>query len=190
MSMTLFHCIRRASIPSWLPQWIWLSIRADKRLCAAPIAWKSPVKWRLISSIGTTCAYPPPAAPPFIPKHGPKLGSLRQTTAFLPILFSPSLRPTEVVVFPSPAGVGVIAVTRINLPSFLFLIVFIKSLLILALFEPYWIKWFLGISSLSPISEIGLRFAFLAISISLIWKFLYAVFIFKAANHERKNHSL
>ena len=38
-------------------------------------------------------------------------------TAFLPILFRPSPRPTVVVVLPSPAGVGVIAVTRISLPS-------------------------------------------------------------------------
>ena len=34
-----------------------------------------------------------------------------------PILFRPSVKPTEVVVLPSPAGVGVIAVTRINFPS-------------------------------------------------------------------------
>ena len=60
-------------------------------------------------------------APPFIPKDGPKLGSLKQTIDFFPILLRPSLRPTEVVVFPSPAGVGVIAVTKINFPSFLLL---------------------------------------------------------------------
>ena len=59
------------------------------------------------------------AAPPFIPKDGPKLGSRKQTIDFFPILFKPSLRPTEVVVLPSPAGVGVIAVTKINFPSFL-----------------------------------------------------------------------
>ena len=62
-----------------------------------------------------TWAYPPPAAPPFIPKEGPKLGSLKQTIDFFPILFKPSLNPTEVVVFPSPAGVGVIAVTKTKL---------------------------------------------------------------------------
>ena len=69
-----------------------------------------------MSVIGMTCAYPPPAAPPFIPKHGPKLGSLRQIIAFLPIWQRPSTRPTLVVVLPSPAGVGDIAVTKINLP--------------------------------------------------------------------------
>ena len=31
-------------------------ISADKRLWAEVMAWKSPVKCRLISSIGTTCA--------------------------------------------------------------------------------------------------------------------------------------
>jgi hypothetical protein len=31
--------------------------------------------------------------------------------------FSPSLKPTEVVVLPSPAGVGVMAVTSTSLPS-------------------------------------------------------------------------
>ena len=36
--------------------------------------------------------------------------------AFLPMALSASVRPTVVVVLPSPAGVGVIAVTRISLP--------------------------------------------------------------------------
>ena len=31
-------------------------IKADKRLWAVVMAWKSPVKWRFMSSIGTTCA--------------------------------------------------------------------------------------------------------------------------------------
>ena len=34
-----------------------------------------------MSSIGSTCAYPPPAAPPFTPKQGPRLGSRKQITA-------------------------------------------------------------------------------------------------------------
>ncbi len=58
-----------------------------------------------------------PGAMTFIPKHGPSDGSRKHTTAFLPIRFKPSFKPTEVVVLPSPAGVGVIAVTRISLPS-------------------------------------------------------------------------
>ena len=81
------------------------------------MALKSPVKCKLISSIGITCALPPPAAPPFIPNTGPKDGSLIVTRAFFPIWLSASPSPTEVVVLPSPAGVGLIAVTSINLPS-------------------------------------------------------------------------
>ena len=37
-----------------------------------------------------------------------------------PIRFNPSPKPTVVVVFPSPAGVGLIAVTRISFPSSFF----------------------------------------------------------------------
>ena len=40
--------------------------------------------------------------------------------ALLPMRFRPSPRPTVVVVLPSPAGVGVMAVTRISLPSLFF----------------------------------------------------------------------
>ena len=40
-----------------------------------------------------------------------------QTAAFFPMALSPSPNPTGVVVLPSPAGVGLIAVTRIKFPS-------------------------------------------------------------------------
>ena len=40
--------------------------------------------------------------------------------AFLPILFNPSHKPTETVVLPSPAGVGLIAETKISLDFFIF----------------------------------------------------------------------
>src|SRR5437899_1416878 len=91
---------------------MWLSISAESRLWAVVMAWKSPVKWRFISSIGTTWARPPPAAPPFMPKFGPSEASRMQMMAFLPMRFRPSPRPTVVVVLPSPAGVGLMAVTR------------------------------------------------------------------------------
>ena len=89
---------------------------AASRLLAADRAWKSPVRWRLISSIGTTWAWPPPVAPPFWPKQGPSEGSRRQITVRRPIRFNASPRPIVVVVLPSPAGVGEMAVTRISLP--------------------------------------------------------------------------
>jgi hypothetical protein len=52
-----------------------------------------------------------------MPKHGPNEGSRSATIAFLPIRFSASPNPTVVVVLPSPAGVGLMPLTRISLPS-------------------------------------------------------------------------
>ena len=49
MSTTRRHDIRRASSPRALPWWMWLSRSAASRLLAAPMAWKSPVKCRLMS---------------------------------------------------------------------------------------------------------------------------------------------
>ena len=56
MSTQRFQVIFLTSMPSLLPCWMWLSSIAASRLFAAPMAWKSPVKCRLMSSIGTTCA--------------------------------------------------------------------------------------------------------------------------------------
>ena len=109
--------IRRASIPSALPKWRWLSSIAASRLLAAVMAWKSPVKWRLISSIGATCACPPPVAPPLTPKQGPRLGSRRHSIVRSPAAFSASASPIAVVVLPSPAAVGLIPVTSTSAPS-------------------------------------------------------------------------
>ena len=72
MSTARRHPIRRASISCGLPCRIEASIIAASRLLAAPMAWMSPVKWRLRSSIGTTWVSPPPAAPPLIPNTGPE----------------------------------------------------------------------------------------------------------------------
>ena len=66
--------------------------------------------------MGTTCALPPPVAPPFNPNTGPSDGSLSAATAFSPNLRMPSASPMETVVLPSPAGVGVTAVTSISFP--------------------------------------------------------------------------
>src|SRR3989442_9054998 len=83
----------------------------ERRLCALVAAWKSPVKCRLMSSIGTTCAYPPPAAPPFTPKTGPSDGSRMARIAFFPSFRSACVTPTVTVDLPSPAGVGKSTVT-------------------------------------------------------------------------------
>ena len=116
MSMVRGQVMRRGSRPSALPWCRWLSSIAESRLCAEVMAWKSPVKCRLISSIGTTCAYPPPAAPPFTPNTGPSDGSRMQTTTFLPRRRSAWLTPTVTVLFPSPAGVGLMPVTSTSRP--------------------------------------------------------------------------
>ena len=56
ISMQRFHVTRRGSIRQGLPCWMLLSTMAAIRLFAAVMACMSPVKCRLISSIGTTCA--------------------------------------------------------------------------------------------------------------------------------------
>ena len=99
-------------------KWMRLSIAAASRLWAAVIAWKSPVNWRLIVFEGSTLLAPPPVAPPLRPKTGPIDGCRSATATRLPIRRRPWARPIDVVVFPSPAGVGVIAETRISLPGF------------------------------------------------------------------------
>ena len=68
--------------------------------------------------MGTTWAQPPPAAPPLIPNTGPREGSRRQRTGLASDVAQalPSA-PTEVVVLPSPALVGVIPATQTSLPS-------------------------------------------------------------------------
>src|SRR6516225_11498014 len=94
-----------------------VSIAAARRLLAAVMAWMSPVRWRLNSSIGMIWLYPPPAAPPLIPKVGPWLGWRIHVKTFFPRCAPKAwLRPTVVVVLPSPKGVGVIAVTTTYLP--------------------------------------------------------------------------
>ena len=45
---------RAGRCPSGFLWWRLLSMNAPARLCAAPIAWTSPVRWRLKSSIGMT----------------------------------------------------------------------------------------------------------------------------------------
>ena len=52
-----------------------------------------------------------------MPKQGPNDGSRIHMSVRFPIRFNASPRPIVVVVLPSPGGVGLTAVTSINLPS-------------------------------------------------------------------------
>ncbi len=56
ISRQRFQTIFLVSIRSMFPCWMWLSKRAANRLFAEVMAWKSPVKCRFRSSIGTTWA--------------------------------------------------------------------------------------------------------------------------------------
>mmetsp|Transcript_13934 Transcript_13934/g.30741 ORF Transcript_13934/g.30741 Transcript_13934/m.30741 type:complete len:327 (-) Transcript_13934:299-1279(-) len=107
------HRRENIDLSDWLASWYMrVSIAAETRLLAAVTAWMSPVRCRLNSSIGITCAYPPPAAPPLIPKVGPCEGWRIQATVFLP-RWAPRAcaRPMVVVDLPSPRGVGLMPVT-------------------------------------------------------------------------------
>ena len=89
--------------------------------------------------------------------------------AFFPILFNPSARPIAIVVFPSPNGVGLIDVTNINFPSFLFSNLFNNFLLsIFALYLPYSSNSCSSIPTSSAIFVIFSNLVFLAISTSSI----------------------
>jgi hypothetical protein len=71
----------------------------------------------LIVFEGSTLLRPPPVAPPLRPKTGPIDGCRSASATRLPMRQSPWESPIDVVVLPSPAGVGVIAETRISLPG-------------------------------------------------------------------------
>ena len=116
--------------------------------------------------MGTTWAWPPPVAPPFMPKLGPSEGSRRQMIVLLPIRLRASPRPTVVVVFPSPAGVGLIAVTRMSLPSGRFERLPRKSYSSLAMKRPNGRKADSGAPIFAAISTIGFKRAARAISMS------------------------
>ena len=168
------------SIFSSFPRKIWLSISAHKRLFAAVIACRSPVKCKLISDMGTTCAYPPPAAPPLIPNTGPSDGSRSARHAFFPIFESPSASPIETVVFPSPEAVGLIAVTKMSLA------LRFASLgkTTFALYLPYNSSSFSVKPSVFATSRMSLSFALSAISISeSIAQFLHCKFLFILLYH-------
>ena len=72
-----------------------------------------------------------------MPNTGPNDGSLNVKIDFFPIFLNPSAIAIDIVVFPSPSGVGLIAVTKINFPTFLVFNFSYTSLEILALYFPY-----------------------------------------------------
>ena len=111
----------------------------------------SPLKCKLISSPGSTVTFPPPVAPPLTPKTGPKDGSRKHNITDLPILFNPSVKAQDIVVFPSPALVGVIAVTKTNLPSFLSFNSSMIDKSTFALYFPYGSMYFSSIPALRAI---------------------------------------
>ena len=127
------------------------------------MAWKSPVKCRLMSSIGKIWLYPPPVAPPFMPNTGPSDGSRKARQVFAPTRFIPSASPMLTVVFPSPAAVGLIAVTSTN-----FAPLFGCGLAAtLALYLPYSSSSSSPMPILAAISVMGLSLQLRAISISV-----------------------
>ena len=86
------HCPAECDYPTWQPADYSQSDRVE-------ISGEC----RFRSSIGRTCAYPPPAAPPLIPKHGPRDGSRSAMIAFYSFLQMPSPQDLlSIVVFPSP----------------------------------------------------------------------------------------
>ncbi len=147
------------------------------RLCALVMSLISPVRPIENSVIGISSAFPPPAAVPLIFIVGPPEGCRMAPPTFFSLFPNPSMSPMAVVVFPSPSGVGVIAVTSIYFPSGLscsrFMIFKKSSLLIL----PYpMISSFLRPSLSRHSSGVGIFFsAASAICQSAIFVASYAI---------------
>ena len=73
-SRTRRHVTRCGSIRRAFPWKMWLSTMAASVLWAAVTACMSPVRCRLRASKGAAWLYPPPAAPPLMPKVGSHRG--------------------------------------------------------------------------------------------------------------------
>ena len=108
--------------------------------------------------------------------QGPNDGSRKQIMTFFPNLVNACPNPTVVVVLPSPAGVGEIAVTKISFPAFLSKTFCIKGKEIFPLYRPYLSIFPSSIPTIFPISSIGFISTCLAISISLNILFSYSIF--------------
>ena len=71
-----------------------------------------------------------------MPITGPREGSRIAIIVFLPILLRASASPMVIVDFPSPAGVGLIAVTKTSFPGAFSSTALILSKVNLALYLP------------------------------------------------------
>src|SRR5919204_5735505 len=114
--------------------------------------------------MGTPGSDHPPAAPPLMPNTGPSDGCRMAAIVRQPMRFSAMLSPMVVVVFPSPRGVGVIAVTSMYLPFGRPPSRFITSSVTFALVRPYSSSSSSCNPSPAAISAIGFSFARWAIS--------------------------
>lgn len=86
------------------------------------------------------------------PKTGPKEGSRKAIAEFLFLILKASPKPTETVVFPSPADVGEMAVTKISFLSGKF--DFKAERFTFALYLPYSSKSSVGIPAFGQSLEL------------------------------------
>ena len=116
MSRHRRQVIVAGSMPSSFPCTRWASIADASRLLAAAIACRSPVKCRLMSSPGTTWATAGAGASALCAERRPDGRLSEADERALADVAEPSVREIAVVVLPSPAFVGVTAVTAISFP--------------------------------------------------------------------------
>ena len=74
MSITRFQTMRRTSMPSWVAVVDVVVDQCGQQVVGQCDGVEVPVKWRLMSSIGTTCAEAAAGAAAFIPNTGPQRG--------------------------------------------------------------------------------------------------------------------
>ena len=117
MSMVRGQVIRRGSMPSALPWCRWLSSIADEQVVrrgdGVEVAGEVQVDLVHRHDLGVAAAR---RAALHAEHRAQRLGSRMHTTTFLPRRRSAWLTPTVTVLFPSPAGVGLMPVTSTSRP--------------------------------------------------------------------------
>ena len=117
MSMARGHRISFGSIRSSLPKCRCVSISAASRLCAEVMAWKSPLKCRLILSTGCERRLAAAGGAALLAEHRTERRLAQRRDGVCARRFTrPWVRPMVLTVLPSPLVVGVIAVMRMSLP--------------------------------------------------------------------------